>query len=284
MMINSEDSGKRSEDLVFGKNAVKAALEALPERCSMILLSDKIPANERDELIGICKRSGVRWQSVKAAVVERLCPGVRHQGVVAKVLPLKLTDLDDFFDGLAAAGGPALIIFADHVQDSQNLGALARSSEAFGATGIVIPKRRSALPTSTVMRTSAGAIARIPVVGVVNASRALKEFKEKGFWIMGLDHGAEKILWECEFPEKVVLVIGSEGCGISRLTRENCDFLVRIPMKGHTGSLNAAAAGAIGMYEWFRTLSKRWIETHGNTGPGGACAGCSPVDKPRGRG
>ena len=236
MMINSEDSGKRSEDLVFGKNAVKAALEALPERCSMILLSDKIPANERDELIGICKRSGIRWQLVKAAVIERLCPGVRHQGIVAKVFPVVLTDLEDFFEGLAAAGGPALIILADHVQDPQNLGALARSSEVFGAAGVVIPKRRSALPTSTVMRTSAGAMARIPVVGVVNVVRTLGEFKKKGFWIMGLDHHAETILWECEMPEKAVLVVGSEDRGITRLARENCDFLARIPMRGRPPS------------------------------------------------
>lgn len=284
MTTNPADSGKTGEDLVFGKNAVKSALETLPERCSMILLSDKIPASERDDLIAACKKSGVRWQSVKAAVVERLCPGVRHQGVVAKVLPVVLTDLDDFFEGLAAAGGPALIIFADHVQDPQNLGALARSSEVFGAAGIVIPKRRSVLPTSTVMRTSSGAIARIPVVGIVNAARALREFKEKGFWIMGLDHCAEDILWECEIPEKAVLVVGSEGRGISRLTRENCDFLVRIPMRGRTGSLNAATAGAIGMYEWFRTLSKGWSGTQGNTGPGGTRTGCGPVDKPRDRG
>ena len=110
-------------------------------------------------------------------------------------------------------------------------------------------------------------------MGIVNAARALREFKEKGFWIMGLDHSAEDILWECEIPEKAVLVVGSEGRGISRLTRENCDFLVRIPMRGRTGSLNAAAAGAIGMYEWFRTLSKGWSGTQGNTGPGGARAG-----------
>lgn len=192
---------------------------------------------------------------VKAAVIEKACPGVRHQGILAKVLPVELMDQASFVKDLVAEGGPTLIIFVDHVQDPQNLGALARSAEVFGAAGIVIPKRRSALPTSTVMRTSSGAIARVPVVGVVNAVRALREFKERGFWTVGLDHRAKGALWESEIPGKTVLVVGGEDRGISRLVGENCDFLVRIPMVGRTGSLNAATAGAIGMYEWRRTVS-----------------------------
>lgn len=256
MSIGAEEIVQSGGDLVFGKNAVRAIIESLPGNCSMVFLSEKFPPNERERFIGTCKKAGIGWQVVRAAVIDKVCPGVRHQGVVARVLSVELMDQASFFKNLAITAGPTLVIFVDHVQDPQNLGALARSAEVFGAAGIVIPKRRSALPTSTVMRTSSGAIARVPVVGVVNAVRALREFKEKGFWTVGLDHRAEGVLWECEIPEKTVLVVGSEDRGISRLVRENCDFLVKIPMVGRTGSLNAATAGAIGMYEWNRTVSE----------------------------
>lgn len=244
-----------SEDLVFGKNAVKAVLDSLPEHCSVVLVSERMATNEREQFLETCRRAGVRWHLVPPSRIDRICPGDRHQGIAARMLPVALTDLESFLKGLDPAGGPSLIVLLDHVQDPQNLGAIARSAEIFGADGMVIPRRRSVLPTSTVMRTSSGAIARVPVVGVVNVVRTLEDLKGNGFWVVGLDHRKGSVLWECDLPERMVLVVGSEDRGMSRLTSETCDLLTRVPMKGRTGSLNASTAAAIGMYEWMRSFT-----------------------------
>ena len=254
MSVNPTGKDPGSEDLVFGKNAVKAVLDSLPEHCSVVLVSEKMATNEREQFLETCKRAGVRWQLVHPSRIDRICPGGRHQGIIAKMLPVALTDLESFLKGLDPVGCPSLIVLVDHLQDPQNLGAIARSAEVFGADGMIVPRRRSVLPTSTVMRTSSGAIARVPVVGVVNVVRALEEFKGNGFWVVGLDHSKGKTLWECGLPERMVLVVGSEDRGMSRLTSETCDLLVKVPMKGRTGSLNASTAAAIGMYEWMRSL------------------------------
>ncbi len=252
------DSGN---DYCFGKNSVRSALTSSPMLCTKVLLADSLFGRERNELLAICKEAGVTWQAVKVSLLDDLCPSGRHQGIAAKMSPVIIHDFEDFKGLFSEKGKPALLLLLDHVQDPQNLGVIARSAEVFGAGAVIVPKRRSALPTSTVMRTSAGAIARIPVIGVVNVARTLGELKEYNYWIVGLHHEARDILGDSPLPERTVLVTGSEDKGLSRLTLKSCDLLLRIPMDGMTGSLNAATAAAIGMYEWRKVVDN--ADVHG---------------------
>lgn len=241
-----------SSDLCFGRNSVRSALAYSPELCTKVMISESLSGREKSELFLLCKQAGIPCQPVKPAFLDSLFPGGRHQGVAARISPVRIRDFDDFSGGLSAQPGPSLLLILDHILDPQNLGAAARSAEVLGASAIIVPKRRSALPTSAVMRASAGAIARVPVVSVVNIARTLESLKMMNFWIAGLDHKAVDTLGERPLPERTAIIAGSEDKGLSRLTARSCDLLLRIPMSGMTGSLNAATAAAIGMYEWKR--------------------------------
>lgn len=165
-----------------------------------------------------------------------------HQGVMIEVDSFKYQDLSDLDDANK-------IILLDKIEDPHNLGAIIRSAESFGFDGLIIPEHRSSKVNSTVYKTSAGAINNIKVVMVTNLNQAIAKIKENGFWVYGLAGEAENTLKETDLSGKVALVVGNEGDGISRLVRQNCDMLVKIPMQGKTNSLNASVAAAISMYE-----------------------------------
>lgn len=165
-----------------------------------------------------------------------------HQGVMIEVDSFKYQDLSDLDDANK-------IILLDKIEDPHNLGAIIRSAESFGFDGLIIPEHRSSKVNSTVYKTSAGAINNIKVVMVTNLNQAIEKIKENGFWVYGLAGEAENTLAETDLSGKVALVVGNEGDGISRLVRQNCDMLIKIPMQGKTNSLNASVAAAISMYE-----------------------------------
>lgn len=165
-----------------------------------------------------------------------------HQGVMIEVDSFKYHDLSDLDDANK-------IILLDKIEDPHNLGAIIRSAESFGFDGLIIPEHRSSKVNSTVYKTSAGAINNIKVVMVTNLNQAIAKIKENGFWVYGLAGEAENTLAETDLSGKVALVVGNEGDGISRLVRQNCDMLIKIPMQGKTNSLNASVAAAISMYE-----------------------------------
>ena len=166
--------------------------------------------------------------------------------------PWTSSALEPFLKALPAEA-PALIVVLDHVEDPHNLGAIVRSAEAAGAAAAVYSRRRSALPGGTVVKTSAGASLRLPMIPVVNVVRTLEQLQAAGFWIVGLEGRAEVSLWEDEVPARLALVVGAEGEGLSRLVSESCDQLLRVPIQGGVGSLNASVAAALGMFEWRRT-------------------------------
>ena len=170
---------------------------------------------------------------------------INHQGVMIEVESFKYESLDDLSD-------EKRLIILDQIEDPHNLGAIIRSAESFGFDGVVIPERRSASVTSTVYKTSAGAINNIKVYRVKNLTRSIKDLKDKGFWIYGLAGEADSSIDKADLTGKVGLVIGNEGSGISRLVRDNCDMLVNIPMLGRVNSLNASVAAGISMYELLR--------------------------------
>lgn len=170
---------------------------------------------------------------------------INHQGVMIEVESFKYESLDDLND-------EKRLVILDQIEDPHNLGAIIRSAESFGFDGVVIPERRSASVTSTVYKTSAGAINNIKVYRVKNLTRSIKDLKDKGFWIYGLAGEADSSIDKADLTGKVGLVVGNEGSGISRLVRDNCDMLVNIPMLGRVNSLNASVAAGISMYELLR--------------------------------
>lgn len=170
---------------------------------------------------------------------------INHQGVMIEVESFKYESLDDLND-------EKRLIILDQIEDPHNLGAIIRSAESFGFDGVVIPERRSASVTSTVYKTSAGAINNIKVYRVKNLTRSIKDLKDKEFWIYGLAGEADSSIDKADLTGKVGLVVGNEGSGISRLVRDNCDMLVNIPMLGRVNSLNASVAAGISMYELLR--------------------------------
>lgn len=168
-----------------------------------------------------------------------------HQGVMIEVESFKYGSLDDLSDS-------EKLILLDKIEDPHNLGAIIRSAESFGFDGVIIPERRSAKVTPTVYKTSAGAINNIKIVMVKNLNRTMEELKEQGFWIYGLAGEAESSIDQTNLKGRVALVVGNEGDGLSRMVREHCDMLVKIPMQGLVNSLNASVASAISMYEVVR--------------------------------
>ena len=168
-----------------------------------------------------------------------------HQGVMIEVESFKYGSLDDLSDS-------EKLILLDKIEDPHNLGAIIRSAESFGFDGVIIPERRSAKITPTVYKTSAGAINNIKIVMVKNLNRTMEELKDQGFWIYGLAGEAESSIDQTNLKGKVALVVGNEGDGLSRMVREHCDMLVKIPMQGLVNSLNASVASAISMYEVVR--------------------------------
>ena len=245
-----------ADDLCWGRNPVLTLLRRRPELCRRVEMMTGIQEDFRASVAELCVGAHVPVEYCDRETLDRLTGGAVHQGVAAKMLPIPPADLDDVVDGLDAKA-PALIVLLDHCQDPHNLGAVIRTAEIAGAVCVVCQKDRSATVNGTVVKTSAGAAFRLPVAQVVNVNRALKSLKEKNFWVVGLDHRTDETIWNSPLPERLVLVAGSEGDGISALTAKNCDKLVKFPMAGRTGSLNASVAAALGMFEWVRLYGDR---------------------------
>jgi len=201
-----------------------------------------------DQILALVEARGIPLRLAERREFDNLFPGETHQGVAAAFTPKPPVHLDD----LISANGPSLLVMLDGVSDPHNLGAVIRSAEVFGAAGIIIPERRAAGLTPAVIKTSAGAALRLPTAIAGNLAQAIKRLKESGFWIYGLDPEAAISLWEANFPERICIILGSEGHGLARLTRELCDELIAIPQSGQIGSLNISATAAVVMAELSR--------------------------------
>lgn len=244
--ITDAQPPRLKEDCIIGRNAV---LEAL--RAGRTLDSLWIAKGERGGSIGLirslCREQGI---PIKDADVRKLTAvgGTNHQGVVAFAACKEYASLEDVFRRAEEAGEPLFVIVCDELEDAHNLGAILRSAEAAGCHGVIIPKRRAVGLTSTVYKTSAGAVEYMPVVRVSNLTETLKTLKKRGAWVYGLDMDGET--WcQTDFSGSVALVVGSEGHGMSRLVKEQCDGIVSLPMRGKINSLNASVACGIMVYE-----------------------------------
>lgn len=245
-------------DLLWGIHPVLAALRG-KRRLNRVWITDRMRYDPRfHSLLLEAKAHGTIIDAVEYRRLDQLTNRANHQGVSAQVAPYDYVELGDLIAQAKAASDQPTIIVADGITDPQNLGSIIRTSEAIGAQGLVIPQRRAVGITSTVMKVAAGALESFPVARVVNLSRALEELKAAGFWVYGTEAATGKPLHTVSFSGPVVLVIGSEGEGLSLLTQRCCDVMVSIPLQGRTPSLNASVATAMSLYEIYR---QRWSTT-----------------------
>jgi 23S rRNA (guanosine2251-2'-O)-methyltransferase len=243
--------------LIYGKHAVLAALEGDRSLNRVWVLPRLRYAPPFHELLNQAKANGAVIDEVEPQRLAQLTYGAKHQGIAAQVSPYVYVDLGDLITQAKAKTDKPVIVVADSITDPHNLGAMIRTTEAMGAQGLVIPQRRAAGITSTVMKVAAGALETLPIARVVNLVRALEALKDAGFWIYGAAEEAHQALHAVEFAPATVLVIGAEGEGLSVSTKRCCDMLVSIPLHGQTTSLNASVAAGMALYEIYR---QRWIQ------------------------
>ena len=246
--FDSDENG----DLCWGRNPVILLLEDSPLRCLKVIISKNMQRGMFEKITELCWSALVPYQVVEPRVLDNMAPGENHQGVLAVTAKCDILNHEYAVSTLPPPPVPALIVLLDHVQDPHNLGAVIRSAEAAGASFVAFPLRRSSLPTGTVVKTSAGASLRLPLVSVGNVANAVKDFQKAGFWAIGLDGKAERSILDVPPPHRTLLVLGGEGKGLTKTTEQACDETLRIPICGTTGSLNASVALAIGMFEWVR--------------------------------
>jgi 23S rRNA (guanosine2251-2'-O)-methyltransferase len=229
---------------IYGVHPVLEALRAGSVR--RLRVAERSGDRLRD-VIDAASDAGVRVERVPAEAIDRLARGATHQGVVADVESERSVGLTEL-----AEGDAPLIVVLDGIEDPHNLGAILRTADAAGVSGVVVQSRRSALHAGTVAKTSAGAHSHVRVAEVVNIARAIEELKDLGVWSVGLAGEASQAYDEVDFTGPTALVMGAEGPGLRRLVRETCDFLVSIPMAGHVGSLNVSVAAGIALFEAVR--------------------------------
>ena len=239
------------DDVLVGRNAVTEALRA--ERgINKILLAEGDREAFVSEIVNLARERKIICQFVERSKIESIARGHRHQGVLAYAAPVEYAQMEDVLKAAEEKGEPPFLLLLDELEDPHNLGALLRTADATGVHGVLIPKHRSVPLNATVAKTSAGAIEYVPVVRVGNIAQTLKALKEKGFWVAGADMDGAQAYNKADLTGALVLVVGSEGRGMSRLTKEACDFIVSLPMVGRINSLNASVAGSILMYESMR--------------------------------
>ncbi len=238
-----------ADDLIWGRHAAQAALES-DRPIHRIWCTPEMRFQPRFmQLLREAKSGGVLVEEVTWSRLGQLTDGAVHQGIVLQVAAADTLDLPSLIDGCRQIGEPPLLMALDGITDPHNLGAIVRSAEALGAHGLVLPQRRSAGLTGSVAKVAAGALEHLPVARVVNLNRSLDTLKQEGYRVIGLAGEAGVSLSEADLDGPLVIVTGSEGAGLSMLTRKHCDQLVRIPLRGSTPSLNASVATAMVLYE-----------------------------------
>src|SRR5574341_1656667 len=242
-------SREREPRVVFGFHAVLARLRADPKSVVEIFLDETRNDARGKDLVAAAERSGVRVMRVPTKRLDGFYGGGRHQGVVARVEVRKVGE--DLADLLGRVEKP-LLLGLDGVTDPHNLGACLRVANAAGAHAVIAPRDRAAGITPAVSKVASGAAEATPYLMVTNLARALEEIKQKNVWVVGADERADKTLYEADLPDSIAWVLGAEGEGMRRLTRETCDLLVRVPMAGEVGSLNVSVAAGVCLFESVR--------------------------------
>ncbi len=238
--------------LIWGRNPVAEALRAGTGLEKLYLAEGVRPSGIVEEILRRARAERVPVQYLDRRALDRMTEGAVHQGVVAEAAEFQYAELDDLLARAAERGERPLLLLLDSIQDPHPLGALIRTAEAVGAHGVVVPRHRAAGVTPVVVKASAGAVEHLPVAQVTNLGHAIEELKAQGLWAVGLDAAGKQAYDEVDYDVPLALVVGAEGTGLGRLVAERCDLLVRLPMRGHVDSLNAAVAGSIALYHAWR--------------------------------
>ncbi|MEW6517439.1 MAG: 23S rRNA (guanosine(2251)-2'-O)-methyltransferase RlmB [candidate division FCPU426 bacterium] len=234
---------------LVGRRAVLEALRAQDHAVEKVLLARGTHGAIMQEIAAAAAAQGVEVEWLERRHLDKLSGALPSQGVMACLRRAEYAELADVLDQCREQGSQALLVVTDEIEDPRNLGAIARCAEAAGSQGLVITQRRSAQRTPVTEKAAGGALAHLPLARVGNLQQALGDIKAAGLWVVGLDAGAGQTIWEADLRRPLALVIGNEGRGLRRLTREACDLLVRIPLKGKTASLNAAVAAGVALFE-----------------------------------
>ncbi|MEJ6020360.1 23S rRNA (guanosine(2251)-2'-O)-methyltransferase RlmB [Corynebacterium sp. H113] len=239
-------------ELVVGRNPVVECLHAKVPAAMLVVALGTDNDDRLQEAVRIANSRGIPIQEVARHELDRMTGNSLHQGIGLQIPPYKYQEVEDLIDSVKATGEAGLIVCLDNITDPRNLGAVIRSAAAFGGHGVVIPARRSAAVTGVAWRTSAGTAARLPVARATNMVRALKQFQKAGYQVVGLDAGGDHTLDTYDGTTPTVVVVGSEGKGLSRLVRETCDTIMSIPMASWVESLNASVAAGVTLNEFAR--------------------------------
>ncbi|MDO5097368.1 MAG: 23S rRNA (guanosine(2251)-2'-O)-methyltransferase RlmB [Corynebacterium sp.] len=241
-----------ANELVVGRNPVVECLQARVPATAMYIVEGTRNDNRLSEAVQIAHSRSIPLIEIPRHEMDRMTGNGLHQGIGLQIPPFTYTDIFDLISNVKDSGEDGMVVVLDNITDPRNLGAVIRSVAAFGGHGVVIPERRSASVTAVAWRTSAGTAARLPVAKATNITRAIKEFQQNGYQVVGLDAGGDAIIDTYDGTGPVVIVVGSEGKGISRLVKENCDTIMSIPTTDWVESLNASVAAGVVLSEFAR--------------------------------
>jgi 23S rRNA (guanosine2251-2'-O)-methyltransferase len=245
------------QTFVFGINAVREKLKASPSDVTQVLVVNRSDRRALRSIVTEARRLGLRVTYVHPDVLRRLAGGESHQGVLARVDAYTYLTPADLTERVSEAGEANWVLVLDGLTDPRNFGAVMRTAEAVGVRHVVIPKDRSVGVTATVVKASAGAVHHLNIYKATNLRRVIGALKEHGFWIVGLHAEAHTSIHDVVYPEKLGIVLGSEGKGVRPLILKECDYVISIPMLGKIASLNVAVAGAVFLYELVRQKERR---------------------------
>ncbi len=242
---------------IYGWHAVQAALARAGDRIETLWVADGRRGPRLKALLKAAQAARIEPTYVARSELDRLADGKPHQGVVADYRPQAAPAAGDLDEFLARLTGSAFLLVLDGVQDPHNLGACLRSADATGVQALIVPRDNAVAVTATVRKVASGAAENVPVFAVANLARALEQLREAGIWVVGASAEAKTTLYEVDLTGPLALVLGGEGEGLRRLTREHCDVLAAIPMSGSVASLNVSAAAAVCLYEALRQRRAR---------------------------
>ena len=240
-------------ETIYGRNAVCECLRARRRRVYKLLLAQGVKETSPvAEIVALAHQARVAIERVERAALDRIGP-VNHQGIAVEASAYPYTNLEEILTQAEKRDELPFLLLLDCLEDPQNLGTLLRTADVVGVHGVLIPKRRAVGVTPAVVNASAGATEYLRVTRVTNLARTIKKLKERGVWVVGLEDLPQAQLYgQFDLSGALALVVGSEGRGMRRLVLESCDVVIRLPMRGHVGSLNAAVAGSIALYEAWR--------------------------------
>lgn len=239
------------EELIAGKHPVLEALRSGRE-INKIWIAEGAQKSMAQPITAEAKKLGIVVQFVDKRKLDSMAAGVAHQGVIAQAAAFAYAEVEDILAAAQAKNETPFILLLDEIEDPHNLGSILRTAECTGVHGVIIPKRRAAGLTATVLKTSAGAAEHVPVARVTNLAQTIDRLKEAGVWVAGTDVSAKQDVYKTKFDMPLAIVIGNESKGMGRLIKEKCDFLVKLPMLGQLNSLNASVAAGVLMYEVVR--------------------------------